>query len=577
MNLIALPAHTNPSTCTRDDGVPALRVGPGGWSRPLAAILGASRTLGRARAAAVLTALWLTACASTGPSSVDAAASPPPVAAAPVAAPASTPPAQPIQAAAPAASEVAAQAEAGAAVETPVDPLRPNVRIDLDDRSAQIDLWQRVRDGFAIADLDDEFVRRRERYYAGQPAYVQRMTERGARYLFHIVEEVQRRNLPSELALLPFIESAFNPQAMSSARASGMWQFMPATGRDFELKQNVFRDERRDVLASTRAALDYLTRLHGLFGDWHLALAAYNWGEGNVQRAIKRNQRAGLATDYANLKMPAETRDYVPKLQAVKNIVANPQAFALSLPALKNHPYFLGVPIARDIDVALATRLAGLPLAEFQALNPQMNKPVILAAGTPQVLLPYDNANAFVKAIEVHRGPLATWTAWTAPRAMRTAQVAAQVGMSESELRAVNNIPPHMMVQAGSTLLVPRSAQGSSDVSGRVADHATMALAPDAPGRQRLAFRVGTKGDSVSAVAQRYRVGAAQVAQWNKVAATAHFAAGSTVVVFVPARAARAAPLRTASMKAGGKKRTSAQRVGRPVKLAEVGGATRKR
>ena len=231
MNLTAPPADTNPCLCTPADGVPALRVVPGGWSRPLAGILGAPPAVGRARVAAVLTALWLTACASTGPSSLDAAASPPPVAAAPVAAPASAPPAQPPQAAAPAAGEDAAQAEA--AVETPVDPLRPDVRIDLDDRSAQIDLWQRVRDGFAIADLDDEFVRRRERYYAGQPDYVQRMAERGARYLFHIVEEVQRRNLPSELALLPFIESAFNPQAMSSARASGMWQFMPATGRDF--------------------------------------------------------------------------------------------------------------------------------------------------------------------------------------------------------------------------------------------------------------------------------------------------------------------------------------------------------
>ena len=576
MNLIALPADTNRCLCTPADGVPALRVVPGRGGRPLAGILGARRALGRARVAAVVTALWLTACASTAPSSPDAGAVPAPVAqAAPVAAAASAPPAAATQAAAPAAAEVAALAQA--AVETPVDPLRPDVRIDLDDRSAQIDLWQRVRDGFAIADLDDNFVRRRERYYAGQPDYVQRMAERGGRYLFHIVEEVQRRNLPSELALLPFIESAFNPQAMSSARASGMWQFMPATGRDFELKQNVFRDERRDVLASTRAALDYLTRLRGQFGDWHLALAAYNWGEGNVQRAIKRNQRAGLAADYASLKMPAETRDYVPKLQAMKNIVANPQAFALSLPALKNHPYFLGVPIARDIDVALAARLAGLPLADFQALNPQMNKPVILAAGTAQVLLPYDNANAFVKAIQVHRGALATWTAWTAPKAMRTAQVAELVGMTESELRAVNDIPPRMLVKAGSTLLVPRSAQRSSDVPGQVADHATMALAPDAPARKRLAFRVGSQGDTVSAVAQRYRVGAAQVAQWNKVTATARFAAGSTVVVFVPAHGAQTAPSRTASTKPAGRKRASTQHAGRPVKVAEGGGAPRKR
>jgi len=199
----------------------------------------------------------------------------------------------------------------------PIDPLRPEVRIALDDRTAQTDLWARVRQGFAMPDLDTELVRNREQWYATRPDYVQRMTERGGRYLFHIVEELERRGMPTELALLPFIESAFNPQAMSSARASGMWQFMPSTGKYFDLKQNIFRDDRRDVLASTRAALEYLQKLHGMFGDWHLALAAYNWGEGSVQRAIARNQKAGLPTDYTSLRMPNETQYYVPKLQAV--------------------------------------------------------------------------------------------------------------------------------------------------------------------------------------------------------------------------------------------------------------------
>ena len=184
-------------------------------------------------------------------------------------------------------------------------------------------------------------MRDREQWYATRPDYVQRMTERGSRYLFHIVEEVERRGLPTELALLPFIESAFNPQAMSSAKASGMWQFIPSTGKHFELTQNIFRDDRRDVLASTRAALDYLEKLHGMFGDWHLALAAYNWGEGSVQRAIARNEREGLPTDYLSLRMPLETQHYVPKLQAVKNIIARPQQFGLALPPLENHPYFL--------------------------------------------------------------------------------------------------------------------------------------------------------------------------------------------------------------------------------------------
>jgi membrane-bound lytic murein transglycosylase D len=497
--------------------------------------------------AAVFVAVLTTACAIPGPVTQDA--SPAPVEAA-ASAPAVTAIAAAASAPESAASAVQAAEAAEPAAEAPVDPVRPEVAIDLNDSAAQDDLWQRVRNGFGIADLDDDFVRKREYFYARQPDYVQRMAERGSRYLFHIVEEVQKRSLPTELALLPFIESAFNPQAISSARASGMWQFMPATGRDFELTQNVFRDDRRDVLASTRAALDYLTRLHAMFGDWHLALAAYNWGEGNVQRAIKRNQKAGLPTDYSSLKMPAETRDYVPKLQAVKNIIADPQAFALTLPALRNHPYFLGVPISRDIDVALAARLADIPLADFQALNPQMNKPVILAAGTPQVLLPYDNASAFLKALEQHRGPLATWTAWVAPKTMKTALVAQQVGMSESELRAVNRIPPRMLIKAGSTLLVPRSAHRQADVSEKIADNATMALASEGPTTRRVSFRAGKKGDSVAAVAKRYGVSAAQVAHWNDVAATARFAAGKTVVVFVPTRRAKGTPVRTVSSKA---------------------------
>jgi membrane-bound lytic murein transglycosylase D len=371
---------------------------------------------------------------------------------------------------------LAPSAEPIAEPTTPIEPEDPAVRADL---------WERVRQGFAMPALEGEHVRKWEQWYASRPEYVQRMTERGGRYLFHIVEEVEKRGMPTELALLPFIESAFNPQAMSSARASGMWQFMPATGRDFELRQNVFRDDRRDVLASTRAALDYLQSLHRMFGDWHLALAAYNWGQGSVQRAMARNRQAGLDTDYVSLRMPDETRNYVPKLQAVINIVARPAAFSIRLPALENHPFFLSVPIVRDIDVALAARLSGLTLDEFQALNPQMNKPVILAAGTPQLLLPFDNARHFQRELARHRGPSASWTAWVAPKTLKPAEAAKAVGMPEAQLREVNRIPARMLVRAGSTLLVPRSAQHAHDVTERVADNATMALSPEARARAK--------------------------------------------------------------------------------------------
>ena len=501
----------------------------------------AQRRSGRSMAFGPTTVLLfcalLAACATTPP---EAAPGERPASAVTAAAPpASIAAAQPAASANPGSAVPAPAPESGiATAPIPVDPLRPEVRLDLDDRSAQTDLWARVRRGFAMPDLEGDLVRNREQWYATRSDYVQRMTERGGRYLFHIVEELEQRGMPTELALLPFIESAFNPQAMSSAKASGMWQFIPSTGKDFALKQNIFRDDRRDVLASTRAALDYLQKLHGMFGDWHLALAAYNWGEGSVKRAIKRNQMLGLPTDYASLKMPNETQYYVPKLQAVKNIVARPADFNLALPVLSNHPYFLSVPIERDMDVAVAVRLAGMRLEDFQTLNPQMNKPVILAAGTPQVLLPYDNANRFVRELPLQRGPLASWTAWTAPKTLRPSEAARLVGMDESELREVNRIPPRMLVKAGSTLLVPRAAHRLTDVSVEVADNASMSLAPDGPSLRKLSLKASRK-DSVASVAKRYRVSAAQVAQWNDMGASASFRPGQNITVYVAGKAAR--------------------------------------
>ncbi len=489
-----------------------------------------------ARAAGFLAALALAGCANLqppAPAMPAPAGAETPVAAAAAAAPAAatSAPAVDLAAAAPDAVSAPASAASTAAL-VPLSPPEPRGRLDPDYDAARTDLWARLRSGYALPEHDGELVAKWETWYASRPDYVQRMTERGGRYLFHILAEVERRGMPSELALLPFIESAFNPQAMSSARASGMWQFMPATGRDFELRQNLFRDDRRAVLASTTAALDYLQRLHGRFGDWHLALAAYNWGQGNVQRAIDRNRRAGLGTAYTDLQMPDETRNYVPKLQAVTNIVARPTAFSLVLPPLENHPHFLSVPIERDIDVALAARLAGLPLEDFQQLNPQMNKPVILAAGTPMVLLPYDNANTFLRGLAQHRGPLASWTAWVAQRHIKPAEAAKIVGMPEAHLREINRIPPRMVIKKGSTLLVPRSATAEADVAGHIADSAAIALAPETRPLRRVAFKA-RKGDDVQRVAQRFKVSPALVAQWNGVSRQARFQPGQTLVVML--------------------------------------------
>ena len=502
-------------------------------------------------ALSVLIALTLAAC-----SSVDLGSTPATVAtAAPVSADAASAPADAASAASRAASAPDASASAAEAmmaidadaddadagksgpapaVLPPYDPLQPEARVNLDDSAARSDLWHRVRDGFAIPDMDTPEVKVWEQWYSSRPDYVGRMTARGSKYLYHITQEVERRHMPTELALLPFTESAFNPQAMSVAKASGMWQFVSATGKDFDLKQNIFRDDRRDVLASTRAALDYLQRLHDMFGDWRLALAAYNCGQGNVQRAINRNLKKGLPTDYESLDLPIETRQYVPKLQAVKNIVMHPDAFGLTLPPVGNHPYFLSVPIERDIDVDTAAKLANVPVEEFRMLNPQLDKPVILAAGTPQVLLPYDNADDFVRAVKAHDGALATWTVYVVGKTMRPADAAKLVGMSETELRDINRIPARMLVKSGSTLLVPRSAQHIADVSVAVADTAAITLAPDLPPTKRVNMRIGKGGETVAAVARRWHVPASEVATWNHVAVNGKFASGSTAVLFLP-------------------------------------------
>jgi len=400
---------------------------------------------------------------------------------------------------------------------------------------APSDLWDRMRRGFAMPDLETDLVRDREQWYASRPDYMQRMTERSSKYLFHIVEELERRGMPTELALLPYIESAFNPQAVSSAKAAGMWQFMPATGTYFDLKQNVFRDDRRDVLASTRAALDYLQKLYGMFGDWHLALAAYNWGEGSVARAIARNEKQGLGTSYTELTMPAETRMYVPKLQAVKNIVADPARFGSELPLIHNHPYFQSVEITRDIDVALVANLAGIRLEDFRALNPSLHKPVILAAGMPQILLPWENAQVFRKNLEAYNeGQYASWTVWTVPSTMSVSAAADRAGMSEADLRQLNGIPPRMMIKAGSALMVPRAATTRTDVAGHVADNGQIAFTPEIVTR-RTSVRAA-KRDTVASIAERYKVKAADVADWNDLKPTSSIKAGAQVIMYLPVR-----------------------------------------
>jgi len=306
------------------------------------------------------------------------------------------------------------------------------------------DLWQRVRRGFVMGELDTPLVQEHEQWYSNRPEYIQRFVDRGSKYLYHVVEEVERRGMPTEVALLPIIESAFNPQAYSRAKAAGMWQFIPSTGKNFGLKQDWMADNRRDVLLSTHAALDYLQKLYGMFNSWELAFAAYNCGEGCVGRAIQKNARKGLPIDFLSLNLPPETRHYVPKLIAVKNIILAPASYGIELEAVENRPYFGKVAAPAKIDVKLAARLAEMPEDDFAALNPAFNKPVA-SSGTGYFLVPAEKAETFRENMELYRsldGPLVSWQTATAKRGESVDAVARRYGLTASYFRATNRSLP---------------------------------------------------------------------------------------------------------------------------------------
>ncbi|MBC7490196.1 MAG: transglycosylase SLT domain-containing protein [Glaciimonas sp.] len=417
------------------------------------------------------------------------------------------------------------------------------ILIDLTDPSvgiigiSQFDVWSRIRKGFSIPDLDNAQVISQTEFYSARPDYFERTTLRASPYLFHVVQELEKRGMPTELALIPFIESSFNPQAFSIAKAVGLWQFMPATGRDFNLKQNMFKDERRDVLASTDAALTYLQTLYAMFGDWQLALAAYNWGQGSVQKAIDKNKAAGLPTDFASLAplMPTETRNYVPKLQAVKNIITAPDLYNIALPKIDNEPYFVTIGKIRDIDVKVAAQLAELSIDDFKALNPQFNRPVIIGSADTKILLPQTNAEKFKKNIIKWTQSLSSWTSHTVGNAReRIEAIAIKFGTTPAIIREVNQIPPRMLLKAGSTILVPKTNTDKSDITAEVANNATMAVAPDIPETRRIFIKVG-KRDTLASIAGRYNVSVSQVKSWNRLCRDA-VSRGQSLQLQVPNR-----------------------------------------
>jgi len=316
------------------------------------------------------------------------------------------------------------------------------------------DVWVRIRRGFAIPNLNTPLVQEWTDYYARHATSVLTMSERASKYLYFIVEELERRGMPTELALLPFVESAFNPTAYSRAHASGLWQFIPSTGKHFNLRQDPWLDERRDPVASTHAALDYLTYLFDYQGDWFLALASYNWGEGAVRRAIEKNESQDLGTDYLSLKMPDETRNYVPKLQAIKNIIANPIAYNIQLPKVNNEPYFTVVHGPSHMDIEIAAALAEMPLEEFKFLNPAYQKEII-PQDRPTILLPKPNARLFKTNLASYDGKLSRWDIYEARAGESYQDIAEKFDMSLSQLKQINHLgKKNQQATSGQTLFV---------------------------------------------------------------------------------------------------------------------------
>ena len=378
-------------------------------------------------------------------------------------------------------------------------PAQPVRTVDLI-READ-DVFQRIRLGFAMPDINNDLVLYHQQWYMNRPDYLRRMAERATPFMHHIVEELDKRGMPMELALLPMVESAFNPTALSRAKASGLWQFIPATGKRYNLDQNWWKDERRDIVASTTAALDYLQTIYEMHGDWHLALASYNWGEGAVARAVNRNRAQDLPTDYLSLSMPQETRNYVPKLQALKNIFSNPGTLSeLGIPRIPNRPYFATISAPTNIDVKVAAKLAEMPVQEFVALNPAHHRPVI-TTDSPMVI-PTEKYETFVSNLEAHEEdnkPLSSWQTYTLRPGDRLESVAPRFGMTVANLRAVNGIKGQ--IKPGLTLLVAnKDYNGKPDMTPLPGQPRL----PDADPEPAARSHTVRKGETLTSIAKRY-------------------------------------------------------------------------
>lgn len=365
--------------------------------------------------------------------------------------------------------------------QTSIDPAKAMMNINASLLRNGDNIWQRIREGTQMTEVNSEIVRKHERAYAANPAGLRRSLDRSRKYMFYIMTEVERRGMPTEIALLPVVESAFIPGAKSHVGASGLWQFMPATGRHYGLEQTWWYDGRRDVVESTNAALDYLQNLYNMFGDWSLALASYNWGEGNVSKAIKRAQAAGLEPTYENLRMPNETRNYVPKLLAVRNALLSPEKYGLSINKLPNKPYFVAVAVDRHIDIDIAARLADMPVDEFKLLNPGYNLPVFAYKSGRKMLIPADHLAKFEQNMEKWGDkPLMTWQVYMPDNSRAITEVAGEFSMDADQLRTVNGLRGNTL-NAGQPVLVAMNGKRSAPTINNDSDASVMIASASKP------------------------------------------------------------------------------------------------
>jgi len=395
------------------------------------------------------------------------------------------------------------------------------------------DLWTRLRGGFGIHARDHKRIDQQVRWYARHPRYLDRVFQRARPYLHWIVEQVEKRHMPTEIALLPVVESAFRPFAYSHGRAAGLWQFIPATGRRFGLKQDWWYDGRRDVIDSTEAALDYLKQLYSDCGnDWLLALAAYNSGEGTVLSAMRYNKRRGRPTDFWHLRLPRETQAYVPKLLALRRVVENPEKFGITLKPIKDTPHLTEVDTGGQIDLALAAKLAKLPLKQIYHLNPGFNRWATDPKGPHRLVLPVHAAKRFEKGLDdLPKHARVRWARHRVHRGQTLSGIAARYHTTVALLKRVNKLRG-TTIRAGHYLVIPVARRKLNAYALSESQRRRRAQSRR-HGRVKVRYTVHP-GDTLWDIARHYRVKTRRLAAWNGMAPRDYLHVGQKLVVWLP-------------------------------------------